>query len=78
MVANEIPFIACIGNHDYTWNEEYKIYDRNLTLINSYAAFPSTVQNIIAYYEEEKIENIVVKNEIIHSSIGIWPSYRGC
>lgn len=63
-IAEKIPYLTCTGNHDYSWDEKSKINDRRSTLINSYAAFPSTVKNIVAYYEEEKIENIVVKNEI--------------
>ena len=62
-VADKIPFIVCTGNHDYNWNGGI-IYDRSSTMINLYGLFPLTYQNIVAFYEEEKIENIVVFNEI--------------
>lgn len=63
-VAEKIPYITCTGNHDYAWDENGRIYDRSSTLINSYATFSSTCQNIVACYEEGKIENIVVSNEV--------------
>lgn len=54
------------------------------TMINSYAAFLLTCQNIIDYFENGKMENIVVLNTIqgndmiSYHSIGICASYRSC
>lgn len=63
-VAEKIPYITCTGNHDYDWDENGKIYNRNSSLINSYAAFPLTYEKITTFYEEGKIDNIVVSNKI--------------
>lgn len=62
-VANEILYVTCIGNHDYTWNDG-RIYDRSSTLVNEYARFCLTEENIVEYFEYGRIENVVIKNTI--------------
>lgn len=62
--AEEVLYVACIGNHDYTWDDRERINGRNSTQINSYAAFPLTVSKVVSYFESGKIENIIVSNEI--------------
>ena len=62
--AEEILYVTCTGNHDYDWDSNYKINDRESTHINEYAKFPLTQENIVEYFETDKIENIVVANTI--------------
>lgn len=38
-----------------------KIHDRSTCRINDYLNFPNSEKNIVAYYEEEQTENIVVR-----------------
>ncbi|MCH5221521.1 MAG: metallophosphoesterase [Muribaculaceae bacterium] len=58
-----LPFITCIGNHDYVW-ENSLINDRKNTWFNLYVQFPLVVDRIEAAFEEGHMENIVVRNEI--------------
>ena len=62
--SNDILYIACTGNHDYDWDSNGKINDRNSTHINDFASFPLTKLNIIDYFEPGKIENVVIANSI--------------
>lgn len=64
MVSGNTLYIACTGNHDYMWDENGKINDRNSTQINTYASFPLTLERVIASYESGKIENVIISNEI--------------
>lgn len=61
--AESIPFISNIGNHDYKWDHGL-IYDRNRTYINEYTKFPIVTNRIETAFEEGRMENIVVRNEI--------------
>lgn len=65
-LAQEIPFISAIGDHDYTWSDEdgYTIADRNNTEFSKYLGFPLTKQKVVAWYEKGHMENIVVENYI--------------
>lgn len=63
-LTNFLPFVACIGNHDYNWNESSKIIDRNSTLFSQYTHFQLTDSLTVARFEDGKTENIVVKNYI--------------
>ena len=63
-IAYDMQYIACTGNHDYDCDENGRIFDRTSTMINLYAAFSSTCQNIIDSFEKDKIENVVVSNTI--------------
>lgn len=61
-----IPYIACIGNHDYTWNSEGKITNRYSTLFSEYFSKIIPASLIVSQFEEGRMENIVVKNEIMN------------
>lgn len=63
-MAQEIPYISAIGDHDYTWEDKIHITDRNATEFSKYAGFSLTKQKVIAWYEEGRMENIVVENYI--------------
>lgn len=63
-IANSIPYFSMIGNHDYTWGEGNKIYDRNNTHFNQYVQFPLSLEKVIASFEEGKMENVVIENRI--------------
>lgn len=59
-----IPFISNIGDHDYTWDEHSRITSRYSTHINEFAKRPTITERIEASYEADRIENIVIRNEI--------------
>lgn len=63
-VAELVPLISCIGNHDYKWDKNNKIDDRDNTLYSQYTSFPLTVSKIVDSYEKGRMENIIVKNYI--------------
>lgn len=48
-LANKVPFFTCIGNHDYEWKEQTKKHDRSMTLINKFAHFNRTDNQIVEY-----------------------------
>ena len=62
-LAQKTPFFAAIGDHDYTWTGPY-IDDRKDTFFNDYIQFPLSVSKVIDYFEEGKMENVVVENYI--------------
>lgn len=59
-----VPYYTCTGNHDYTWDKQSKVRDRNSTLINDYAHFDTTDRNIEEYYDRNSLENYVATLEI--------------
>lgn len=63
-LAQEVPFISAIGDHDYTWTDNVYIDDRYDTRFNEFNSFPLTRQKIVTWFEEERFENIVVENYI--------------
>ena len=63
-VASLVPYVTCTGNHDYDWNSEQGIEDRNSTHITEYASFPITTDLIVSQFEVGRMENIIVKNYI--------------
>ncbi len=60
----KIPFYSCTGDHDYTWVEGKYIDNRYSTLFNSYVKFPSAVKNAVEFFEQGRMENVFIKNEI--------------
>ena len=63
-VAKLVPFVACIGNHDYDWNDKSKIESRNDTRFSKYVTFSKAKAQVVARYEKGKMENVVVRNMI--------------
>lgn len=63
-LANEIPYVSMIGDHDYTWDKDERIYDRYSTHFNEFVSFPLTKQRVVAYFEEGRMENVVVENYV--------------
>lgn len=63
-LADYLPFIACIGNHDYDWDKDSKIINRNSTLFSKYTNFQLTNSLVIERFEEGRTENMIVKNYI--------------
>lgn len=59
-IEDDVPVILCIGNHDYTWNNQSIIVDRNATLFNKYIDYSKNV-DIVASFEEGRRENIIAK-----------------
>lgn len=64
-VAKYLPYVACIGNHDYTWDSDFKINGRNQTLFSNYTSFKLTDSLVVARFEDHKMENVVVQIEIL-------------
>ena len=62
-IAQEIPFLSMIGDHDYTWDGPL-IYDRLSTCFNDFVQFPLTKDKIVSWFEEGRMENVVVENTI--------------
>lgn len=69
-VSQEIPYISCPGNHDYSYSNG-GIQDRNSTFFSQYTSFDNVNQLIVDRYEEGHMENIIVKNEINGKRIDI-------
>ena len=69
-VSLEVPYIACPGNHDYSFSDGY-IINRYSTLFSQYTSFDIVNQLIVDRYEEGRMENIIVKNEINGERIDI-------
>lgn len=63
-VAEYLPFIACIGNHDYVWDKNGLINNRDRTSFSDYISFDSTDSLVVDRFESARMENIVVKNTI--------------
>ena len=61
--SETIPFISAIGDHDYSWNKTL-ITDRNDTHFSSHVRFPLVTKRIEASFEKNRMENIVIRNEI--------------
>lgn len=63
-LAQHIPYYSIIGDHDYTWYDGKHINGRYQTSFNDYVKFPISMPRIIAYYEEGRMENVVVENTV--------------
>ena len=63
VISDSIPFISAIGDHDYTWNKAL-IENRDDTHFSSHVRFPIVTKKIEASFEKNRMENIVVRNEI--------------
>lgn len=63
-VTRKIPFVACTGNHDYTWNEVGEIHSREDTYFSQYMSIHNAKAEVVARFEESRMENIVVRNHI--------------
>ena len=62
-LAKEITYISAIGDHDYSWDGAI-IYDRNATHFSEYLSFPLTKQKVVAWFEQGRMENIIIENSI--------------
>ena len=62
-IAKKIPFISAIGDHDYMW-EDALILDRNNTHFSKHVDFPNVTSRIEAAFEEGRMENVIIRNEI--------------
>lgn len=58
-IVNQCLFLCCIGNHDYQWNLQAEIWDRNNTQFNKYVSTLYNNVNIITQFETGHLENIV-------------------
>lgn len=62
--SKSIPFISCIGDHDYTWHDNIYIDSRYETNFSEHTKFPLVTNRIEAAFESGRMENIIVRNEI--------------
>lgn len=63
-MAEEVPYIACIGNHDYMWDKKGLIHNRYDTYFSDFVSFSLTDSLVLARFESGRMENVVVKNYI--------------
>jgi len=63
-LAEKVLFVPVTGNHDYDWSDGDQIYDRKSSLFNQYSNFTKTKENIVAYFENDRMDNIIVRNKI--------------
>lgn len=52
-----------IGDHDYKWDDAL-INSRDSTHFNEYLDFPMTRSKVVANYELDIMENVVIENQI--------------
>ena len=62
-VAERIPYVSMIGDHDYTWEGQF-ITSRESTRFNDYVQFSNVKSKIVASFENGRFENIVVENSV--------------
>lgn len=63
-VAQQVLYVPIIGNHDYSWGANSIISDHHDTLFSRYAQFANTKDHIVAYYEQGRMENVIVKTMV--------------
>lgn len=63
-LANEVLYITAIGNHDYEWSSLSQIDDRQSSRLSTYCGFPLTRQHVEAYFEADRMDNVVVRTSI--------------
>ena len=63
-LAKETLYLSAIGDHDYTWHDKIYISDRSDTHFNEYMCFPGTKSKLVAQFESNHFENVIVENQI--------------
>ena len=58
-IAKSVPFIACIGNHDYSTDKKGKILNRTSTLFSNYVSFDLTKKILVECFENGRFENAI-------------------
>lgn len=60
-LIQQCSYLCCIGNHDYQWNLQAEIWDRNNTQFNKYIStlYDNDNINILTQFEAGHYENIV-------------------
>lgn len=65
MLYDSVPYVSCIGNHDYSWNKKSQIESRDSTFYSKYALVNLDRSRIVAQYDNNRAENIIVEFEIL-------------
>ncbi len=60
--SSKVPFISAIGDHDYKWPDGVHIKDRDDTYFSWFLTSPTT--KVVAWFEPDRMENVVVANFI--------------
>lgn len=63
-VAEQVLYVPIIGNHDYTWGANSIINNRQDTRYNQFTHFANLEEHVVKYYEEGRLENIIVKTTV--------------
>lgn len=63
-VAEQVLYVPIIGNHDYSWGDNSIISDHYNTLFSDYTKFTNTQEHVVAYYEQGRMENIIVRTNV--------------
>lgn len=69
--AKVVPFYNAIGNHDYEWDWQGYIPDRDATFFTTYSSFPQTLAHVEEAFEPGRLENVVMRNEIFGERLDI-------
>ena len=60
-ITKLVPYFSMIGDHDYTWYDGRYIDDRKDTHFNEYVNYPLSTNKVVAWFEEGRMENVVVE-----------------
>ncbi len=69
-LAEQVPYISIIGDHDYQWTGA-QIYSRDSTHFSEYLGFPTTLDCLDAQFEEGRLENAAYHCEVMGHRIDI-------
>lgn len=64
IIDGSIPYIWCTGNHDYAWESGLQIFRRESSGINRYGENSLLNKAIVARFEDNKIDNIIIKTDL--------------
>lgn len=73
-LGSKLLLIPCTGNHDYTLggpSGSMEITDRSSTLLNSMTSLTNLKRSNVIYYEDGKLDNIIVPVEVDNKTINI-------
>jgi len=63
-IAEQVLYVPMVGNHDYTWGKNSIIKDHHDTKFTNHTQFERTLTNVVAMYEQGRMENIIVRTTI--------------
>lgn len=70
-LGQDLIYIPSTGNHDYTWDKNSQISDRNSTKFNSLKSISALRRQPKAQFEQNRLDNIIVTVRVGEDSISI-------